>query len=45
MIKRGGTIVPNPDTRTRRVELVEPESTVVDEGGSAGAWLGFVVPA
>jgi hypothetical protein len=30
MIKRGGTIVPNAGTRTRRVELVEPES---DEGG------------
>ena len=44
MIRRGRTIVPNSDTGTRTVELVEPESAVVDEGGSAGACPGFAVP-
>ena len=27
------------------VELVEPGSGVVDEGGLAQAWLGFAVPS
>jgi hypothetical protein len=34
----GRSIVPNDGTGTRRVELVEPESAVVDEGGSSGAY-------
>ena len=27
------------------MELVEPESAVVGEGESAGAWLGVIVPS
>jgi hypothetical protein len=27
------------------MELAEPESAMVDEGGSTGAWLGFAFPA
>jgi hypothetical protein len=43
MIRRGGAIDSSQWTCT--VELVEPESAVVDEGGSAGGFgLGLPVP-